>query len=400
LENVFFALVEKLNTEPARLPITDFETGENYDAVLDGDTLINLLFQFLYASEAIPGLPKMIYDLRDTGSSELLRVLWPLLAFDRTFAGGMYNTTFCAEDAGFTTADLPLAEVRPEIARVTDSSAKYFAELCADWDVPALPASIDDPVVSDIPTLVMNGRFDPITPPAFGEAAARTLSNSVVVTLPTAGHGGALSGECPADIIYDFLDNPNAPPDTSCLDQKPNVEFYTPRSMILTPVAWRWLTNPGPLDFVVWGLLALSTLFLLTPIVVYPLSFLIRLLSKNEKPPQPVRERFGRWAARLIALLAGVLALSFIVGVVAVAFNGILNDQFVILHGFPQTAAPLFAIPPVLIGLALVMVICAVLSWRDAGWGVPGRLYYAALTLTAIAYLAALAPLGWLWVWA
>ncbi|MGQ0603269.1 MAG: alpha/beta fold hydrolase, partial [Anaerolineales bacterium] len=40
LENVFFALVEKLNTEPARLPITDFETGENYDAVLDGDTLV------------------------------------------------------------------------------------------------------------------------------------------------------------------------------------------------------------------------------------------------------------------------------------------------------------------------------------------------------------------------
>jgi len=407
LANVFYQLVEKLNAEPARIRIADNDTGDRYTAVLDGDTLVNLLFQFLYSSEALPGLPKMIYELRDTGDSVLLRVFWPFIAFDRTFAGGMYNTTFCAEDADFTAADLPLAAVRPEIARVTDSSADYIAELCADWAVPALPNSIDDPVVSDIPALIINGRFDPITPPAFGEAAARTLSNSFVVTLPTAGHGGALSGDCPADVMYAFLDNPRSQPDTSCVTAKPNVEFYTPRTMVMTPVAWAVLQSlngaPEEVDWRALGLIALAVvcaLFLLTPLLVYPISFLIRAMSKGDRPAQPVRARLGRWAARAVVMLAGVLSVTFIFGAVAVIIASSLRPDFIVLFGLPPEAMPLFALPPILIGLAVVMVICAALSWRDAGWGVPGRLYFAALTMAAIVYLIALAPLGWLWVFA
>jgi hypothetical protein len=411
LENVFFDLVDRLNTEPARLPITDNDTGTRYNAVLDGDSLINLLFQFLYSSEAIPALPKMIYELRDTGDSVLLRVIWPFLAFDRTFAGGMYNAVICAEDADFTASDMQLQGVRPEVKRVTESSPDYFGTLCTEWNVPPLPAGVDDAVMSDIPTLVFNGRFDPITPPSFGETAARTLSNSFVVTLPTAGHGGALSGQCPADVMYAFLDNPGAQPDTRCVTEKPNVEFYTPRTIVMTPVTWSILHslngalggNSADVDWGVLGMIALAVLcalFLLTPLIVYPLSFLIRLFGKSDQPPQPVRERLGRWAARVYVLLAGILAATFIFGAVALIIAASFRPDFVILYGLPQSNAPLFIIPVVLIVLTVLMLICAILAWRDKGWGTPGRLYFSLLTLTAIVYLVALAPLGWLWVFA
>lgn len=397
LENEFYKLVDRLNREPIQIPITDFETGARYDALLDGNSLINLTFQFMYATEAIPGLPKMITDLRDTGRSELLRVFWPLLAFDRTFAGGMYNTTLCAEDADFSEADISLDGVRDEIRAANEGSAEYFAALCRTWNVPALPASIDAPVVSDIPTLIVNGQFDPVTPPAFGEWAARTLSRSFVVTIPTGGHGSALAGECAADILYAFLDNPTAQPDTSCLASK--VTFYTPRTIVMTPVIWRWLTGPSPLDFVLGGALASSVVFLLTPLAVYPLSFLIRMVGQQNAQPQPVRERLGRWFARGLVVLAGVLAAIFLLGVVGLAFRTLLDNQFLLLHGLPRRAAPLFAIPPLLIAFSLILLVCAVLAWRDKGWGLPGRIYFALLTLAVIVFLAALAPLGWLWIW-
>lgn len=397
LEDEFYKLVDRLNREPLRVPIADMETGERYDALLDGNSLINLTFQFLYSTEAIPGLPKMIFDLRDTGRSELLRVFWPILAFDRTFAGGMYNATLCAEDADFTQADVNLEGLRSEIVAANEGSADYFSALCRAWNVPALPASIDDPVTSDIPTLIVNGQFDPVTPPAFGERAARTLSRSFVVTVPNGGHGSALSGQCAADILYAFLDNPTTQPDTGCLAS--GVTFYTPRTIVMTPVIWRWLTDPGTLDFVIWGVLALSVLFLLTPLAVYPLSFLIRMMGKRPEQPQPVRERLGRWFARGLIGLAGVLAAIFIVGVVGFAFSSLFTDQILLVHGLPGSAAPLFVIPPLLIAFTLILLVCAVLAWRDRGWGIPGRVYLALLTLAVIVYLAALAPLGWLWIW-
>ena len=45
LEARFFAVVEKLNTEPVSLTLKNGETGERVKAILDGDTLFDVLFQ-------------------------------------------------------------------------------------------------------------------------------------------------------------------------------------------------------------------------------------------------------------------------------------------------------------------------------------------------------------------
>ena len=66
---------------------------------------MDVLFQFIYNSELVPALPNMIYAARD-GRYSLLQAIYPLVAFDRTFASGMYYSVMCAEDADFTLADL------------------------------------------------------------------------------------------------------------------------------------------------------------------------------------------------------------------------------------------------------------------------------------------------------
>jgi hypothetical protein len=66
---------------------------------------------------------------------------------------------------------------------------------------------------------VVTGQFDPITPPAWGEAVAENLSNSVYVNLPYTGHGGTADEGCGQDITIEFFMNPEPDElDTSCTE--------------------------------------------------------------------------------------------------------------------------------------------------------------------------------------
>ncbi|MGD8793488.1 MAG: alpha/beta hydrolase, partial [Anaerolineae bacterium] len=68
-------------------------------------------------------------------------------------------------------------------------------------------------------------QFDPITPSAWGQLAAETLSNSFFYEFPGLGHGVMDSNRCALQIGLQFLDDPTLEPDTSCLDNLPGPDF-------------------------------------------------------------------------------------------------------------------------------------------------------------------------------
>jgi len=57
--------------------------------------------------------------------------------------------------------------------------------------------------------LILTGEQDPVTPPEFAARIARTLPNSLQVTIPHAGHSpGGLSGlQCLSQVIADFIES-------------------------------------------------------------------------------------------------------------------------------------------------------------------------------------------------
>ena len=71
-------------------------------------------------------------------------------------------------------------------------------------------------VRSRIPTLVLAGGFDPITPPAWAAEAASTLRNATTVEFDPLSHGVSSGQGCPAQIATAFLDDPEATLDVSC----------------------------------------------------------------------------------------------------------------------------------------------------------------------------------------
>ena len=70
-------------------------------------------------------------------------------------------------------------------------------------------------VRSRIPTLVLAGGFDPITPPAWAAEAASTLRNATTVEFDPLSHGVSSGQGCPAQIATAFLDDPEARRSTS-----------------------------------------------------------------------------------------------------------------------------------------------------------------------------------------
>jgi pimeloyl-ACP methyl ester carboxylesterase len=381
LDQVFFQLVDAWNKKPVRIPLTDPQTNTTYQAVFDGDMLIDATFQMVYATSLIPALPKMIYDARD-GTYTFLSYVYPILLFDRTFSEGMYYSVLCAEDADFNPADVPLEGVRPELAKDARQSAQSFLDTCQRWHVPPLEPIVDAPVTSNIPTLVLNGRFDPITPPAFGQAAAQTLSHSYVFTFANTGHGALIDSPCATSLARAFLADPQRAPDASCVAQLSAPTFIAPANTLMSPGMQRLLATlngNNPMLLLPLFVLLLGLLVLLSFILIWPLGWLIRLLRR-----EPADRRPAAWIARIVAALAGLLSMIFVIGATVALFRTESDNNIVLFFGLPREYAPLFALPLAVVLLVPAMIVFVVLAWRRAFWSIWGRIYYTLLTLGAL----------------
>jgi pimeloyl-ACP methyl ester carboxylesterase len=70
---------------------------------------------------------------------------------------------------------------------------------------------------TDVPIILMAGRFDPVTPPKGSKRVADALGQDLLL-FPNAGHGAVGSSDCARGIWLAFLDDPSQQPDTSCMD--------------------------------------------------------------------------------------------------------------------------------------------------------------------------------------
>jgi hypothetical protein len=83
----------------------------------------------------------------------------------------------------------------------------------------------NSPTVSDVPTLIFAGGFDSLTPPAWGQHAATTLSSSYFLEFPHESHAFAGENTCAQTIMARFLQNPATAPDSSCIAALPSPSF-------------------------------------------------------------------------------------------------------------------------------------------------------------------------------
>lgn len=391
LEERFYSLLAQFDAHPVNLTLTDPDTGRHYDTYLDGRGLRSVVWQLLYVARMAAILPKLITDL-EAGDLRYVQSMWPLLVFDQLVAEGMYYSVVCAEDADIDPAVIPLDNLRPEIAASAAEELQSFAATCALWHVEQLPSSVDAPVVSDIPTLLLAGRFDPVTPPAFALAAAAGLSRATVLVHPTAAHGVAFQDTCVNDIIASFLDNPTGTPDSNCLTLARPLDFVPPDAVTFPPMAG--VNSLKPRTLAVFGLAAVLVVLLASAFIVWPIAYIVRAFGDRRVTRTPADRRL-RWLSRGLMLVFAAVAVVFGLGLLVAIVASLASLTMATALSLPSTAAPLLWLPLPLLVLAVAIVIATILLWRrrDSG-STLGKVYYTVLALCAVVLVILIAGQG------
>jgi pimeloyl-ACP methyl ester carboxylesterase len=239
-------LLMRLEQSPPTVRIVHPRTGVPEDVRVEARVVASLLFSALYS----PLTASMVPALVDSAERNEFQSLFALgLAGEgsgENMSVGMQLSVLCSEDAArVTPADVQQASIGTIFGLHLLSSQ---LKACEIWPRGAVDASYYEPVVSDVPALVLSGDLDPVTPPAWGDAVVKSLKNGRHITAPGTGHG-VMATACGQKLIQDFLDRGSAELlDVTCVNSIKRPPFFvTPAGPdpdhATSPATGAW---PGP----------------------------------------------------------------------------------------------------------------------------------------------------------
>ncbi len=226
------AVLRKIEKEPVTAALTDGKTGEPIDIRLTRTALVQTLRYMLYTPLAASLLPLDVHLAAQGDWKPMAESARRFSARGGTaLADGYYLSLTCSEDVPFIREDEVPAAVQGTF--LGDFRIRKQQAACTAWPVPAVGREFLDPVTSGVPTLLLSGERDPVTPPGNAERAARTLQNSLQVVVPDGGHGYAgIEGanECVDSLIVQLVETGTVKGlDTSCLARAKRLEFALKR---------------------------------------------------------------------------------------------------------------------------------------------------------------------------
>jgi hypothetical protein len=120
------------------------------------------------------------------------------------------------------------------IARTEDANtvlgngmAESMASMCKVWPKGDVPADFHTPLATNVPALVLEGEFDPVTPPRYGKDVVKTLPNGRLFILRGQGHN-VIGAGCMPKLFTQFIEKADAKAlDGACLDKLNYVPPFT-----------------------------------------------------------------------------------------------------------------------------------------------------------------------------
>lgn len=295
-----------------------------------------LPFVFLYEQDNYPAIPALIYAWADAVErrDEQLFLALALSMNDGGFfssSQGMSNAIHCSDGGIAAQARANLADQRefPVLGTAlgTTESNRRKVALCEELGMPLRAGDQYSAVQTSLPSLIIEGEMDPITPPPNAKAILPGFTNGTYVEFPYAGHGPSRSVECGGAMLNKFFDDPGAEPDLSCVDEMEAPEMIAPlfesslapRLLALAEQDRKKLALPGA-----W--LGGSALLALLAFLVLTFSPLIRLA---EGRPAILAGAARTWA--WLAASASVAAVAILGAAIAVAAD---TSEVLPLFGF------------------------------------------------------------------
>ncbi len=211
---------ERVAREKIKLTVRDPDDDRDIAVVYDDEDLAWLLFEAMYQWDALPALPDSVRALGEGRLDSAMRGLIQDSVdtlLDDAISDAVASSVDCHDTGPVDLRDAQRELDRyPRAARIKRFDWQYHA--CRYWDSGAADDAFRKPVVADVPTLLLAGEFDPVTPAEWAELAIDGLARGSVFIFPAVGHGVLDSHVCAAELVRAFLTRPDAPNPPKCLD--------------------------------------------------------------------------------------------------------------------------------------------------------------------------------------
>jgi pimeloyl-ACP methyl ester carboxylesterase len=192
-------------------------TGEPFQMTVNEKTFANIVFNTLYSPDLVAMLPLAIHQASTKDNYAPLITQASLL--NAGLYDGMFYAVACTEDA-------PLVTGAEDAGSIFGGITQNFVEVCEAWPQAESSTVIREPVVSDVPVLMLSGEADPITPPWHAEQLAESLDNSLHLVFSGMGHGNA-GTDCARRIVDGFIEAASIEGlDTTCVKEVEPPPFF------------------------------------------------------------------------------------------------------------------------------------------------------------------------------
>ena len=215
LKEDYFKAISTLAQEPLTVMMNDSLT-----ITINAQDGIYLLRRLLYQNNSREKAPELISAFIERGGA----VIDEVLQFEYRLIGGLnLSMLLSVEKYENFNPDNTSQVIQKNYEKYPLIPMKIgffdaFYQAGTNWHSSSLPMEDRRFQDSDIPTLILVNRFDPVTPPKNGVLFMETLKNGTLLVLDEGGHGGGGNSECMNQVMIDFMNDPYGKLNNSCLN--------------------------------------------------------------------------------------------------------------------------------------------------------------------------------------
>lgn len=214
------ALISRLEIEPELIHFTHPLTGKKLEAYLEAPLINRLIRSVLYDRTLSRLLPLAIEEAYKKNYTPFITFGFLNADEDMALSAGMMASVLCAEDMQLVTEEFKAAQFDNPLTEILDS-------ICTFWPHTKVSKDYFEPVQTNVPTLLLSGKLDPITPPRYAKETHAFLANAEHIIVPGAGHSTLLNG-CIPRIVQQFIEGASVQGiNTSCADNILRPPFFT-----------------------------------------------------------------------------------------------------------------------------------------------------------------------------
>jgi len=214
LAAAFSEAVQGLDADPLSVPMRPGLGVETFNLRAEAFRLI--VNRALYSRQGMAALPSFIDAARDRKPMAMQGLIGAVAGGYSAMSIGVMAAVECRDRASRHEA-APDEPGNPPVN-------SFVAGMCEGWPTLGPPPLVAKD--TEVASLLLAGKLDPISPPSFAHTAAAEMgAKATVVEFAHVGHGAQQSSSCGEALVTAFIRNPSGTIDPACAAQLAPISF-------------------------------------------------------------------------------------------------------------------------------------------------------------------------------